>query len=175
MEIDDLKPGVLDRLYVDLARHLMQITRHKVPVFKFIDLWNNQWQHMAEEKVLRFPCVLIEFGDLEWQQLGSKRQQAALSLSLHIGSKSTYTTAWKEGYNAAALEHLQLLGAVHRHMKGFRADYAGSFTRVGTQVDQDHDHLIAHVESYRAVVRDDSAAPVTERRKVPVEVTAEYL
>lgn len=170
MEFNDSTPSLREQLYVDIAKHILGITVNRKPVFKFIDLWNNQWQHMAEEKVVNFPCLFIEFGDIQWQQLGGKAQQGEVTISLHIGSKVPYSSAMTDGFNNAATKHLRLLDAVHAHLKTLNIDYGGSFTRISSATDHDHDNIVAHIEQYRVVVEDYSAVPITVRRTVRGEI-----
>lgn len=155
-----------EKLYVDIAKHLLGIKIGGKPKISYIDLWNNQWAHLAEERVISFPCAFIEFNSIKWRQLGRHVQQGEVLVNLHVGSKVIVSSGMSTGFNYAATEHLRLLDDIHLRIKSLRLDYGGSFTRISSSTDHDHDNIIAHMEQYRVVVLDRSAEPVRVSRKI---------
>lgn len=157
--------GVRTQLYEDIARHLLTAGR-----VKYVDLYNNQFAHMPEEKVMKFPCVLVEFEQIQWQQLGKHCQRASVLINLHVGVKAAGRTSAAERTSPPALEYFELLDDIHRLMRDLQLGYAGTFTRTQSLTDHDHDDLIVCVEQYRVNVLDKSVSPPTERVPATIEI-----
>lgn len=152
--------SVRSRLYADIAQHLLD-----TKLVKQVDLFNNQFAHLDEESVIKYPCVLIEFADIAWRQLGKHCQQGELTINLYVATRSKGRTTIAERLTPPATEYLELLDALHIAMRDLRLAYASTFTRTASSTDHDHDDLIVNVESFRTIVVDDSA----KLRKVKVK------
>lgn len=120
----------------------------KVKVFNQLGYWNEQWQFEAQNKPLKFPCCFIEFVSVPWEQLGNKVQQGTLQMKLHIGQSSL---------DENNVNHFDLLEAVHYLMAGFSGTDFGTFTRTATEIDHNHDKLIAHAITFKVRVQDNTA------------------
>lgn len=153
------------RLYGDIAHCLLDSE-----LFKYVDLWNNQWQHLDEEKILQYPCVLVEFSDIAWRQIGRHCQRGDVTINLHVGVKARGRTAAIDRTVAPGVEYFELLDALHRLMRDLRLPYAGTFTRTASSTDHDHDSLIANTETYVVGITDTSAEPPTTLHSVAVEI-----
>lgn len=167
-EKKDCKPcpkSVRTRLYEDLARRLLDSG-----LIKFVDLYNNQWVHLNEEKVIKYPCVLVEFEQIQWQQLGRHCQRASVLLNLYVGVKASGRTSAMERTPRPATEYLELLDDIHLLLRDLQLGYAGTFTRTQSLTDHDHDDIIVCVEQYRVNVIDTSVSPPTARVPVSVEI-----
>jgi hypothetical protein len=57
------------------------------------------------------------------------------------------------------LAHLELLDAIHYWLSGWDkcGDYFGGMTRVNSDFDHNHNAIVAHVETYKVRLVDDSA------------------
>jgi len=151
-----------EKLYIDIATHIAKIENESgEQYFKTIDLWNNQWEFLADIPSFPFPAVFIEFASLAYKSIGNKIQTSEILIRLHIGDntlqKSKFTNAdtIPEG-----IVHLRSIDALHFWMGRLQGDYFSSFTRTVSEHDHNHDKLIAHVETYRTMAKDDSAIPV---------------
>ena len=161
IKIDLKEQSIREKLFLDIANRLEQLVyKSGKEIFECIDLWNNQWTYLEQEKPFSFPCVFIEFVQIPWKPIGGHAQQGDVTANLHIGSKVIAQSRQGSPTQTRALEHLRLLDAVHLLLTGWGAECGyGSFTRVASLHDHDHNELIAHVETYRFTVKDLSAIP----------------
>lgn len=143
--------SVRSRLYADIAQHLLD-----TKLVKQVDLYNNQFAHLDEESVIKYPCVLIEFSDIAWRQLGKHCQQGELTINLYVATRSKGRTTIAERLTPPATEYLELLDDLHVAMRDLRLAYASTFTRTASSTDHDHDDLIVNVETFRTVVIDEA-------------------
>lgn len=143
--------SVRSRLYADIAQHLLD-----TKLVKQVDLYNNQFAHLDEESVIKYPCVLIEFADIAWRQLGKHCQQGELTINLYVATRSKGRTTIAERLTPPATEYLELLDDLHVAMRDLRLAYASTFTRTASSTDHDHDDLIVNVETFRTVVIDEA-------------------
>lgn len=157
--------SVRARLYTDIACHLMTSG-----LVKYVDLYNNQFAHLEEEKIMQFPCALIEFREIAWQQLGRHAQRGDLHLDIHVATKAGGKTSAVGRTLTPAIDYFELLDALHVAMRDLRLDYAGTFSRVGSATDHDHDSLLVNVETYRVGITDLAAVPETRRASMKIEI-----
>jgi len=163
--IETLFKSIRARLYGDIARYLLDSE-----LFQYVDLWNNQWQHLDEEKIVRFPCIFVEFADIRWMQIGRHCQRGDVTLNLHVGVKARGRTAAIDRTVAPAIEYFELLDALHCRMRDLCLPYAGTFTRTASSTDHDHDDIIANTETYVVGITDTSTERSTTTRQIAVEI-----
>lgn len=157
--------SVRSRLYEDIARHLLDSK-----LVKQVDLYNDQFSHLDEESVIKYPCVLIEFSDISWRQLGQHAQQGEITINLHVATRSKGRTTIADRATPPATEYLELLDDLHVAMRDLRLAYASTFTRTASSTDHDHDDMIVNVETFRTVVIDEAARPSAKRVKRDVAI-----
>lgn len=119
-----------------------------VKVIKLTGYWNEQWQFEKDNTPLRFPCCFVEFVAVPWEQLGNLVQQGPLQVKLHVGQSEM---------DENNVNHFDLLEAIHYLMAGFSGTNFGTFTRLATEIDHNHDKLIAHALTFRTRVQDNTA------------------
>ena len=153
---------MLKELYLAIAAKLTLIVdQDDKSVLRHIELFNNQWQHISESKPLSYPCCLIEFTDIPFEQIGGKTQQANTLIRLHVGSHRLQDNKYGATGHEYTLKHLDLVDTVNSWMSGFNGTGFNSFTRVGLSTDHDHDSTIIHVLTYRTRVTDSVAPKAT--------------
>lgn len=149
---------MLKELYTAIAAKLAAIVDvNNQPVFKHIELFNNQWAHLNEIKPINYPCAMIEFTDIPFEQLGSTTQQANTLIRIHVGSHQLLDNKYGSANHSDTLKHLDLIDIVNNWMTGFNGTGFNSFTRVSLSTDHDHDNLIIHVITYRTRITDQGA------------------
>lgn len=154
-------------LFLALVERLKLIVdTRKQPVFRHFDLWNNQLQHLQEEKIFETPAIFIEFQPLQWKSTGNNLRQAELNFNLHIVYKTKALTAANSSTQTEALMRFELADAIHKQLRGWSPDrtYCGTIAGTASVTDNDHDQLIADVEEFKCQVIDHSA--VVELQKV---------
>lgn len=149
--------SIRSQLYTDIAQHLLD-----TKLVKQVDLYNDQFSHLDEESVIKYPCVLIEFSDITWRQLGQHAQQGDITINLHVATRSKGRTTIADRATPPATEYLELLDDLHVAMRDLRLAYASTFSRTASSTDHDHDDLIVNIESYRTIVIDEAARPRTK-------------
>jgi hypothetical protein len=152
--------GIRKSFYLDTVERLKLIVDdNDQPVIKTIDLWNEQWQFIDKIPAFAFPAVFIGFKQMTWTQLGKHRQSADALIEIHVGSYSLAETKNGSVNQEKALAHLDLLDAIHYWLSGWDkcGDYFGGMTRVNSEFDHNHNATVAHVETYKVRMIDDSA------------------
>lgn len=164
--MDERQPkDVRAKLYTDIAHALLDSK-----LVAYVDRYNNQFAHLDEEKVLRYPCALIEFSDIQWEQIGRHAQRGTVLVNLYIATKVRGRTAAVGRTVDPAVEDFELLSALRIVLRDLRLDYAGTFTRMRSVTDHDHDSTIVNLEQYAVTVIDTSAEPQTRRVSVSVKI-----
>lgn len=58
---------------------------------KYVALWNNQFERENENVSFNYPCVFIEFADINYTELLKGTQQVDMTVNLHLGFESYLT------------------------------------------------------------------------------------
>jgi hypothetical protein len=159
MKTDLNQHGIYERMYTDICNRIDTLTEGTGRnIIKSIDLWNNQWAYLSSEKPFKFPCVFIEFTDINWRAIGKGQQLGNANVRLHFGSKTNAPSRHKNKHTADYLKHLRIIDALQSLFTGWGSEtgYMGSWTRVQTTHDHDHDDIIAHTLTYRFMVKDSA-------------------
>ena len=146
------------QLYLDIKNRIKTITdTEDVSVFKHFDIWNRQVEFMQQEKPFLFPAVFIEFLPMRWQSTGQGKQQAELTVKLHIVSKWKASTSDNSAYEDQALAYLDLPNYVNKCLAGFAATNTNGFLRTGSSINHNHEDVIDSTEEFITNVWDDTA------------------
>ena len=167
-DLREFPAALRERLYTDLCDCLEGITDGKKQVIQYFDLYNNQFAHLAEETVLRYPCVLVEFSSIKWRSIGCGVQQASVQMTLYVAAKITNGKTFRllgRKNEMDNLSYLRLLDAIHNRLRTLRLPYAGSFVRRSSITDHDHDALVVSAETYTVVCNDTSGVMKTVKVK----------
>lgn len=104
---------------------------HKVPMLKFIDLWNEQpnFPEMAES--YDYPALFVEYNAAQIANLGKLSQEIKLQCSLYLCHVS-----YDDSFNQAtaqeqALAYLHMIGRLHELLHGYSHPHTGTLQRVG--------------------------------------------
>ena len=153
---------MLKEIYLAIAAKLALIVdKDSNPIFRHIELYNNQWQYLDKIKPMKYPCCLIEFTDIPFEQMSNKVQQANTMIRLHVASHGLQDNKYGSTGHEYTLDHLVLVDIVNKWMSGFNGTNFNSFTRIGLSTDHDHDSVIVHVITYRTRVEDSGAIRAT--------------
>jgi len=144
--------------FLDIVNKLKSIVDNdNKPVIKHFDLWNEQIAHGNDGQIFAMPAIFIEYNPIKWEQLGALRQTASVSFNLIIVSETKARSSDNSPTQDKALAHLQLIGIVHKCLQNWNGDYFGSLTRTDSVHNHDFTNILAHVETYRSKMIDDSA------------------
>lgn len=119
--------------------------------FHCYGLFNNQFAREADEDVIRYPAVFIQFEPIEWRaSLGSNKnlQEAEVEIQLHIGFKRL------DKDNASVLDKVdELFVALEAHAH----DEFDPLRRLREVQDVDYDNAEVWVLTFRTRLRDCQA------------------
>ena len=73
-------------LYSEIRTKLESITD-----FKYVRMWNNQFERENENEAFLYPCAFIEFEEVETTDLLNNIQHFEVTLAIHIGFESYLT------------------------------------------------------------------------------------
>ena len=156
------------QLYLDIQQAVKTITKDDKPLFKHVDLWNQNVQFLEEDRHWNRPALFVEFMPIAWETNGQKVQDATVDIHLHI------VTDWFGGSpddnhrQQEALSYLDLPDIVLAKLQNMKLTLSGSLTRTQSIINHNHERILDSVEIYQARIRDNSAMIVNQR----VEATA---
>ena len=176
MKNDLNTPGIFEHMMLDIGNRLKAIvSQNGKKIVKTVDEWNNQWAYLDKEKPFEFPSVFVEFAQFPWRSIGGRVQMATGLVNLHIGIRTSATSRHGHQQTSTYYGNARVVDAIYAALNGWGSEtgYMGSWSRVNSQRDADHDDIIAHIETYRFTVKDTGAMPSyvkLEGDKLVVEV-----
>lgn len=109
-------------------------------------LFNSQFDNMDDENTFPFPCVFVEFLQLDYTAKALGTQEADARIRLHVGFESLKTEE---------LAILDLLEAIQGTLQGFTDDATFSpLNRVFEGQDVNHDQVIVWLMDYETLITD---------------------
>lgn len=176
MKNDLNTPGIFEHMMLDIGNRLKAIvSQNGKKIVKTVDEWNNQWAYLDKEKPFEFPSVFVEFAQFPWRSIGGRVQMATGLVNLHIGIRTSATSRHGHQQTSTYYGNARVVDAIYAALNGWGSEtgYMGSWSRVNSQRDADHDDIIAHIETYRFTVKDTGAMPScvsVEGDKLVVEI-----
>lgn len=176
MKTDLKRSGIFEQMMLDIGTRLNQlVSTSGKPIIKTVDEWNNQWAYLDKEKPFEFPSVFVEFAQFPWRSIGGRVQMATGLVNLHIGIRTSATSRHGHQQTSTYYGNARVVDAIYAALNGWGSEtgYMGSWSRVNSQRDADHDDIIAHIETYRFTVKDTGAMPScvsVEGDKLVVEI-----
>lgn len=136
-----------------------------------IDLFNNQFENEERENPVLFPCVLVEFGDIVWENDGlgnAKSQRGDLQITLHIGSELYQNTAFfaPKQERDSALEFDTFVSVITNAIQGLKSPNFTPLYRVATRYSTNYDNRII-----TEVVFETSATELIEKANFEILAT----
>lgn len=131
------------KLYLAVKERVLQNSS-----VKHCALFNNQFDNMSEENPFLFPCVFVEFSQLQYVTKSEGYQEADAVIRLHVGFES---------YKTEELEVLDLLDDLHEDLQGFHIN--DEFTPLDRNFegqDTNHDNVIVWQMDYDTLLSDNS-------------------
>lgn len=115
--------------------------KEQVPSINLIDYWNSQTEKLTQDEFLTTPCVYLEFGAINWMDVGDGVQEGDCDITLHIVQDHLGATFDTAPDNAqVGMVRMQLLQQIHEACNGFmEVDVLHPMTRSGSVLDTDAD------------------------------------
>ena len=150
--------------YLALKDHIVQ----QVPAIKWVDLDLGQLENYETRPPVAFPCVLVDYPNAEYKELGTLVEWGDTSVQLRLGFApfSSANSAAPLSAQEQALQHYEIEQSLFVALHGWQAVYNGNTicephirTRVATE-GRDYAHRV-RVILFTTAFQDDAASPVT--------------
>lgn len=197
---------MIHELYVALHNQLFgKLTESNLepfglPPLLWVDRFNNQFEKILVDDghdmfPIRFPAILIEFGEIAWKSTGGKgiQQADSVPITFHVGYENyadSYQTQVRDGFTtgfsggfatgfiggsnnqALALNDLRYLEQVHAALQGFAPLGGALLDRTLSRFDNDYGNLIVNQLEYslqlnEAIVRDVTQVVLADLCPIP--------
>ena len=137
-----------------LFNALSALLKEKTTV-KTVLFFNNQFEKEKSERPKLFPCVLVEFANLDYISKSESLQEGDTTIRLHVGLESLAEQEQKV---------LEVIDEIHFFLQNWSiADLTSPLDRKNERQDSDHDSLIVWQVEYNTLLSDNSA---NRRRKL---------
>jgi|SRR6185312_645237 len=159
---------MVNAFFSQLYLSLMAQIKDHAPAIAWIDLDLGQLEHYDIRPAVAFPCVLVDFPDAAYKELGAESQWSEPVIQLRIGFApfASANSAAPVSAQEQGLQHYELENQVFLALQGWAAEYGGNFicqplvrTRVSTE--QRNDAYRVRVMQFSTAYQDDGARPVT--------------
>jgi hypothetical protein len=151
----------------------------KIPTLARVDRFNQQYNNLDQDDQPDYESgvVYIEVLPVQWEQLGSdKIQEADATIRLHV-CRTFYGSSASDEETVEPLDILDLPVEVFKALQGVHLidgegrTVARTFTRTGSQEDNDHDGLEVDIIDFTTRLTDYSALP--KKKKAIADPTIE--
>jgi len=124
--------------------------------FKFVTIWNNQFQYMADGSLYSFPmpCALVEVQTNDTQAIGGYIQGSDIEVTIHIGQDFYNGSNMDENFNIFVLRDLVVNSISH-----FKSEKSSIFTKVSEEQDFEHTNVYHYKLTYKTQWIDETAKP----------------
>lgn len=120
--------------------------------FHCFGLYNNQFEREADEDVIRYPAIFVQFGVIEWVgTLGTVKnlQQGTLEVQLYVGFKRL------DKDNESVLDDVDKIFVA---LEGLAGDLFDPLRRVREEQDIDYNNAEVWVLTFRTTINDCQAS-----------------
>ena len=106
------------------------------------------------------PAVFVEFLPIQWKTIGSKVQEAALVIKLHIVTDWFEQTASYSPGQLDALDYLDVPDKVVAALQNITVNGSSSLTRTQSVINHNHSKYVDSIEEYTTHIKDISATKI---------------
>ena len=151
-----------------------------LPNIKQVALYNEQWNYTEEELPVIPPAIYVEFGEIEWDDLGQKNQVGRLTINLHLVTEhlmpeiDTHNSSLLNQYDVAIMQNLhQLFLAFHgwQPQDSEGNPLGQTWVRRRTYRQPRPNSLHVWVTSFETLVYDNTAQPATQSVEATTQIT----
>lgn len=117
---------------------------------KHVRLFNNQFENMEKEDTFAFPCVFVQFLNLDWSTETEGVQKGDTTIRLHVGFETLKTED---------LEKFDIIDdQIHKYIEGLESEDFSKLSRTNEEQDVNHDNVYVWLMDYGTNLLDDSGA-----------------
>lgn len=152
----------LAKVYQDLVTRLFA----QVQGIKTVRLFNNQFETEKQESSFDYPCVFIEFVNLNYIEMSAKLQSVDLTIRFHIGYENLSLSQGGVLFNSAVVAEeigfLVLRNNVFKALTHFQPYNCSEMMRTNEQLDSSHENVYVMMADYITSGIDDAKDEVEE-------------
>ncbi len=148
-----------------------------VPAIKWVDLYLGQLESYDTRPAVTFPCVLVDYPDADYKELGGLEQWGDLVVQLRLGFApfSGANSAAPESVQEKALGHYEIENDLFRAIHGWMAEYNGAaitepHIRKKAATEARNDPYRVRVLLFTTAYQDDGAAPTRTTVKATMQI-----
>lgn len=132
-------------LYLAIKRELEEKTS-----VKHVRLYNDQFENMDKENTFAFPCVFVQFANLDWSTETEGIQKGATIIRLHVGFESLATEE---------LDKFDVIDdEIHKYIEGLEGVDFTKLSRISEEQDINHDNVYVWLMDYSTEILDCSGS-----------------
>jgi hypothetical protein len=154
---------MIDRLFKNIADRLNIIQE-----LRWIDLEYGQLEIPEDSYPVQFPCALIDFPEMSFDNEGNLNQQAMVAIQVRIGIDLYEDFHIVDGQAAidreTALQRLQIVNKVYTALHGYEEDYFTPLIRTSLGTERRDDGIKVFVIVFQCAAKDDTAARSVQMR-----------
>lgn len=128
----------------------MQRIKDKIPEVKWIDQDLGQLEFYTERPPVLFPCVLIDFDDSTFSDMGQHAQMCNCTLKLRVAFNVVQHSngVTPQPQLQKALEIFDVMKKLHQYLHGWSGTNFGELTRIRQTAEPREDNLRVYVIQY---------------------------
>lgn len=117
--------------WIDLYLEHANTLTEKIPKIKWVDLWHNQVNFLAEEHPFDTPAVFLSYRSLNTEDIGEKVQKLKLQVDFYLYYE-TFADTYKGAHNQdSALEFIDLMNVINEVFHGTSGLNYSEMRRIG--------------------------------------------
>jgi len=159
--------------YLSLSARILA----QVPAIQWVDLDLGQLEHYDTRPPVQFPCVLVDYPDAAYKELGGGVQWGDVTVQLRLGFApfSSANSAAPVSAQEQALQHYEIEQALYIAVQGWLSEYGGNVicephNRTRAATEQRTDPYRVRVLLFATAFEDDGAAPVRTSVKATMQI-----
>lgn len=115
-----------------LSKEVIARLKDKIPAFKYVGRYNNQFANERNEAAFGYPCALVETRDFVYTDHGVGLQKYTCIVRIHIGFES---------YRSEEYGDMDLSTEVFKYLHKFSPTEHVPLVRIGESADSDHNNV----------------------------------
>lgn len=145
---------------------IQQRIKDKVPEVKWIDQDLGQLEFYTERPAVLFPCVLIDFDDITFSDMGNHAQICSCIVKLRVAFNVIQhsNSVTPQPQLSKALEIFDVMKKLHQYLHGWSGTNFGELTRQRQSAEPREDNLRVYVMqfavNYEEYTDDDSTQQI---------------
>lgn len=158
----------MDQLYKDILERLAVI-----PELQWVDYDTGQIDAFADNYPVPFPAVLVDFENVDWQDVGNKLQGGEVTINIRYAFSAIedWNNHTPEASRANGLARLRLKNTINAKLHGWGGGHYNRLTRFNERTERRDDGLKVINMKYRTYITDGSATSETTHQIDNLKIT----